>query len=255
MKDDFVSVASHELRTPMTAIKSYLWMALAGKGGKLSEKQAYYLNRSYNSTDRLIKLVNDMLNISRIDSGRISVTLDKVNIVELAQEVIEEVKPRADELKLSLVLEKSLAKKDISVIADKEKIKEVLINLIGNSLKFTPEKGTITIHFEKKEDKIFTHVTDTGRGIDVKDLSTLFRKFGMIEGSYATNKKASGTGLGLYISKSIVDLHDGEITGSSEGIGKGSTFSISLLKFTQEKFQKLSKKSHKGTVDIIHSGL
>ena len=230
-------------------------MALAGKGGKLSEKQAYYLNRSYNSTDRLIKLVNDMLNISRIDSGRISVTLDKVNIVELAQEVIEEVKPRADELKLSLVLEKSLAKKDLCVIADKEKIKEVLINLIGNSLKFTPEKGTITIHFEKKEDKISTHVTDTGRGIDAKDLSTLFRKFGMIEGSYATNKKASGTGLGLYISKSIVDLHDGEITGSSEGIGKGSTFSISLLKFTQEKFQKLSKKSHKGTVDIIHSGL
>ncbi len=255
MKDDFVSVASHELRTPMTAIKSYLWMALAGKGGKLSEKQAYYLNRSYNSTDRLIKLVNDMLNISRIDSGRITVVFDKVNIIEVVKEVIEEVRPRADELKIALILIPSLSEKDALVIADKEKIKEVLINLIGNSLKFTPEHGTITLHFEKKDDKIFTHVTDTGRGIDAKDLSTLFRKFGMIEGSYATNKKASGTGLGLYISKSIIDLHKGDITGMSEGIGKGSTFTIALLKYTHELFKKMEKKSHQGSVDIIHSGL
>lgn len=255
MKDDFVSVASHELRTPMTAIKSYLWMALAGKGGKLSEKQEYYLKRSYNSTDRLIKLVNDMLNISRIDSGRITVTFDKVDIVQLAKEVIEEVKPRADELKLALVLQDGLKANERLVIADKEKIKEVLINLIGNSLKFTPEKGTITLHFEKRDDKIFTHVTDNGRGIDAKDLSTLFTKFGMIAGSYATNKKASGTGLGLYISRSIVDLHKGEIVGASEGIGKGSTFSVSLLKYSRATFEKMAKKSHQGSVDIIHSGL
>lgn len=255
MKDDFVSVASHELRTPMTAIKSYLWMALAGKGGKLSEKQEYYLKRSYYSTDRLIKLVNDMLNISRIDSGRITVIFDKVDILQLAKEVIEEVKPHADELKLSLILKDALAKKDRMVIADKEKIKEVLINLIGNSLKFTPEKGTITLHFEKRDNEIFTHVTDTGRGIDVKDLSTLFTKFGMIEGSYATNKKASGTGLGLYISKSIIDLHQGTISVASEGIGKGSTFSVSLLKYSAEAFKKMAKKSHQGTVDIIHTPL
>ena len=255
MKDDFVSVASHELRTPMTAIKSYLWMALAGKGGKLTEKQKYYLSRSYTSTDRLIKLVNDMLNISRIDSGRISVIFGKVDIVEIMKEVLEEVQPRADELKLTLTIESSLSARDRLVIADKEKIKEIAFNIIGNSLKFTPEKGTVRVHFDRDDDHIVTHITDNGRGIDAKDMSTLFTKFGMIAGSYATNKKASGTGLGLYISKSIIELHKGNIEGSSEGIGKGSTFSFSLMRYSGETFKKMSKRSRRTSVDIIHSGL
>lgn len=275
MKDDFVSVASHELRTPMTAIKSYLWMALSGKGGDLTEKQKYYLIRSYNSTDRLIKLVNDMLNISRIESGRISLDFNKVNMQNLVQEVYEEVKPRADELKLGIVINDTLSSskkngqsdkakehsgKSIKaeglpdVIADADKIKEVLFNLIGNSLKFTDPGGKITVHFSKNADMLNVHVTDTGRGIADKDMSTLFTKFGMVKGSYATNKKASGTGLGLYISKAIIELHKGKMDVVSDGVGKGSTFSFSLPVYSEAAFRKYKKRSRKGSVGIVHSG-
>lgn len=264
MKDDFVSVASHELRTPMTAIKSYLWLALAGKGGKLSKKQEYYLQRSYNSVDRLIKLVNDMLNISRIESGRIFISLTKTNIVDLVGEVVEEIKPRIDELKIKVGFDFNsagvLSKDEIKeVIADPDKIKEVVLNLIGNSLKFTDEQGSISISFVKEGHKIVTNVKDTGRGIDAKDMPTLFTKFGMIQGSYATNKKASGTGLGLYISKSIIELHNGEMKASSEGIGKGATFSFSLPIYTQSVYKEMIEKLDTGkrdqTIGIIHTSI
>jgi signal transduction histidine kinase len=264
MKDDFVSVASHELRTPMTAIKSYLWLALAGKGGKLSAKQQYYLQRSYNSVDRLIKLVNDMLNISRIESGRIFISLAKTNIVSLIEEVIEEIKPRIDELKIKIAFDFSsngvLSKEKVGeVIADSDKIKEVVLNLIGNSLKFTEEGGTISVSFTKDEGRIITRVKDSGRGIDKKDMPTLFTKFGMIQGSYATNKKASGTGLGLYISKSIIELHNGEMKAESEGLGKGSTFSFSVPVYSQSLLKKMSDKLNTGnrdqTIGIIHTSI
>lgn len=264
MKDDFVSVASHELRTPMTAIKSYLWLALAGKGGKLSKKQEYYIQRSYNSSDRLIKLVNDMLNISRIESGRIYVNLARTAIVNLVEEVVEEVRPRIDELKLKIIFDYkskgALQKDEIKdVIADPDKIKEVVLNLIGNSLKFTEEGGTIAISFTKDGNKIVTNVKDTGRGIDAKDMPTLFTKFGMIQGSYATNKKASGTGLGLYISKSIIELHDGEMTCHSDGIGKGATFSFSLPLYTDGLLKHMREQLDTGkrdqTIGIIHTSI
>ena len=143
LKNEFVSVASHELRTPMTAIKSYLWMALNDKGGPLNEKQRYYIERGYKSVDRLVRLVNDMLNISRIESGRITIVFQSVNLMTLTQEVIDEVLPRAGELGVSVNMQKNESLPP--VMADPDKIKEVLFNLIGNSLKFTPRGGSITI--------------------------------------------------------------------------------------------------------------
>lgn len=256
MKDDFVSVASHELRTPMTAIKSYLWMALSGKGGKLSEKQKYYLKRSYTSTDRLIKLVNDMLNISRIESGRLSVTFGKVDLEVLTHEVIEEVEPRAKELGLTIDVQPAEIP---PVVADPDKIKEVLFNIIGNSLKFTPEGGNILISFFHKGDLITTNVKDSGKGISAQDIPTLFTKFGMVEGSYATNKKATGTGLGLYITKSIINIHGGDVELTSEGEGKGTTVSFTLHECSKAGLTRVQKKS-KGMVNngseekgIIHT--
>lgn len=258
MKDDFVSVASHELRTPMTAIKSYLWMALAGKGGKLSKKLAFYLDRSYASTDRLIKLVNDMLNISRIESGRLTVTFGRTDIPQIVREVCEEVGPRAKELGIQIAVEKG---EKLIAVADGDKIKEVLFNLIGNSLKFTPKGGVITVSSTQVGDEVVTSVKDTGRGIDAHDMSTLFTKFGMVEGSYATNKKATGTGLGLFISKSIIDLHGGELVPASEGLDHGSTFSFSLPVYSAEKSRALVRRN-RGKInlggekkDIVHTGI
>ncbi len=257
LKDDFVSVASHELRTPMTAIKSYLWMALAGKGGKLSEKQKYYLGRSYSSVDRLIKLVNDMLNISRIESGRLTVSFQKVDVKALVQDVVEEVQPRARELAVSVVLEAK--SKLVPVVADPDKIKEVLFNLIGNSLKFTPRNGRITVAITQNSTTTTISVSDTGVGIEKDDVPKLFQKFGMIAGSYATNQPAQGTGLGLYISRSIVDIHGGTIRAESKGRNQGASFRFTLRNYTDKIFAEMSKKYNsentKEEIGIIHTAL
>lgn len=229
LKDEFVSVASHELRTPMTAIKSYLWMVLENKGGEVPVKQKEYLDRAYNSTERLIKLVNDMLNVSRIESGRITIEKQMVSIEKIAEDVLLEVKPRADELKLNIFIERPQGRPVPlpKVEADQDKIKEVMINLVGNSLKFTPEGGTIKISFELKQGMIETRVQDSGKGIAPQDLPRLFKKFEMIEGSYTRSSKAQGSGLGLYISRQIIALHGGQIWAESE-IDKGSTFIFTL---------------------------
>jgi signal transduction histidine kinase len=256
LKDEFVSVASHELRTPMTAIKSYLWMALAGKGGDLSEKQKYYLDRAYNSCDRLIKLVNDMLNISRIESGRMSFTFADVDMITLVEDTFAEVKPRADELGLNLILTKPEQALP-HVIADTDKIKEVVINLIGNSLKFTPPGGNITVNFEISKDMVVTHVSDNGAGIVADDMSKLFSKFGLLEGSYTNNRNVSmGTGLGLYICKNIVEIHNGKIWAYSAGKGKGSTFSFSLPFFNEVVLKKMNEGAEGSAgLGIIHTQL
>lgn len=253
LKNEFVSVASHELRTPMTAIKSYLWMALEGKGGELSEKQRYYVERGYNSVDRLIRLVNDMLNISRIESGKITIAFGKVDLLKLTQDVVDEVMPRAVELGLSVKIEKPPSLP--LVLADGDKIKEVLFNLIGNSLKFTPSGGSITIKYAEKDGMIEMSVIDTGNGIEPQDIGKLFQKFGLIAGSYTTNQPAMGTGLGLFICRSIVELHHGKIKAESDGRGKGATFTFTLKIFTDADAPLIQEKKQTdaGKLDLIHN--
>lgn len=190
-----------------------------------------------------------MLNISRIEAGRVSLEVQKVDLIELVQEVIDEVKARAEELKILLILDKSLEKdlkKKVLVLADVDKIKEVLINIIGNALKFTSPKDSITVSFKEKNDHIVTSITDTGAGIEPEILPTLFRKYGLIKGSYRTNQESTqGTGLGLYICKSIIELHEGTISADSKGKGTGTTFNFSLKKYSEKElkhFQHIFKK-------------
>lgn len=257
MKDEFVSVASHELRTPMTAIKSYLWLALAEKGGKLTEKNKFYLNRSYTSTNRLIKLVNDMLNVSRIEAGRMSFEMQRVDMADLLDETLSEVRPRADELGVKIVAPTvpEMEKLKIPmVLADPDKIKEVIINLVGNSLKFTKSGGSISIHVAKEKNMIVTKVVDTGEGIQAEDIPKLFQKFSLVRGSYQTNKQSSqGTGLGLYICKMIMKEHGGDIWAESPGRGKGATFSFSLRSYTQKAQRDFNRSAKKEGLGIIHT--
>ena len=227
LKDEFVSLASHELRTPMTIIKSYLWMFLDKKKGELNQKEITYLERAYSSTERLIKLVNDMLNVSRIESGRLKLEMKDVEIVSLIDTVVTELVPRAQELEIKLVNNKPL--KPVGVLnADAERIEQILINLIGNSLKFTPQGGSITVSLTPKEKEVLISVLDTGRGIKKEDMPTLFQKFGMIGGAYLQKQQNQGSGLGLYISKSLVELHGGKIWVQSGGENKGTMFSFTL---------------------------
>ena len=252
LKSEFVSVASHELRTPMTSIRSYLWMALNGKGGELNEKQKYYVERSYNSVIHLMRLINDLLNISRIEAGHISINFQATNLMKITQEVIDELFPRALEVGILIDMQK-----DDSlplVLADPEKIKEVLFNLIGNSLKFTPRGGSIVITYSRKNDFVETRIIDNGAGILTEDVPKLFQKFGLIPGSYVTNQTTiGGTGLGLYICRSIIDLHHGEIKAQSEGKDKGSTFSFTLKIYNDAEYQELKK--HRQQLDAKNSEL
>lgn len=231
MKDEFVSIASHELRTPMTAVNNYIWMTLHGKGGKISQKQQFYLERAALSTKRLISLVEDMLTVSRIEGGKLEVNPTPGNIVALAKNVFEELQPKAKEKKIKTFLE--TPKKELPLVSlDQDRIREVLLNLIGNAIKFTDINGTIKISFKRKGKLISTQISDTGRGIAKSDIPKLFKKFGRLEKSFATVAETGGTGLGLYICKQIIDLHHGKI-GAESKPEKGSTFYFNL-KVTEE---------------------
>lgn len=242
MKDEFVSLASHELRTPLTSIKYNLWMTLQGKAGNVTEKQKMYLERAYSSTTRLTKMVNDMLNISRIESNRIILNPFRSKLHTVAEDVIEEIRPHAKHLGVRLILVNYAVKPDSAekvklpdVIIDRDKIKEVLVNLIGNSLKFTPKDGQIRVWFEVDRDFVWVHITDSGIGFNPTKTRELFKKFGMIRESYVAYKDASqGTGLGLYICKSIISLHNGQIKAHSPGHNQGATFSFSVPIYSEQ---------------------
>ena len=226
IKDDFVSVASHELRTPMTAIKSYAWMALNRPDMTLSEKMKKYLVRVLMSTDRLINLVNDMLNISRIESGRIEILPEPVDLVLLSRDIIDEVYySKSIEKPVNFhLLEQKLPK----VFADPNKLRQVFLNIVGNALKFSPPEGEITIGFFTDGQMVEIFIKDQGPGISKEDISRLFKKFSRLDNSYTAAATSGGTGLGLYISKNLIELMHGKIWVESEGLGKGATFKFSL---------------------------
>ncbi|MBI4038933.1 HAMP domain-containing histidine kinase [Candidatus Daviesbacteria bacterium] len=231
LKDDFVSIASHELRTPMTAIRSYVWMALHKPDIPLSQKLERYLYRTLVSTERLINLVNDMLNVSRIESGSIEIDPKSFDMVTLVGDTMEEMHAKADEKEVKLlVLESQIPK----VFADENKVHEILLNLIGNAVKFTLPGGTVSVSFFSDGKVVETSVKDSGVGIIKDDLNKLFSKFSRLDNSYVSISTSGGTGLGLYISRSLVKLMHGTIRANSEGTGKGSTFTFSLPVATKE---------------------
>lgn len=242
LKDDFVSVASHELRTPMTAIRSYAWMALNRSDIPLSDKLHRYVERIFISTERLINLVNDMLNISRIESGRVEVLPEVFDIKKLADEVLIEIGPKAAEKKLNV---RMFSENVPQVFADVDKVHQVLLNLLGNAMKFTPNEGNITVSFFTDGKMVDVSVKDSGVGISQEDLGRLFKKFGRLDNSYVAAATSGGTGLGLYISKSLIELMKGKVWVQSEGVGKGSTFTFSLPVATAEVLANKDKYSLK----------
>lgn len=239
LKDDFVSIASHELRTPMTAIRSYAWMALHRSDKPLSPKVEKYIVRVLISTERLINLVNDMLNVSRIESGRVEIDPEPVDLLSLAKDIVDEVyysKSQEKNIQFA-VLEKKVPK----VFADAEKLRQVLLNLVGNSLKFTPNGGKIIFDFFSDGKVVEVAVSDTGVGISREDLSKLFHKFSRLDNSYTAAATSGGTGLGLYIAKSLVELMHGQIWARSTGLNKGTTFIVALPVATPEVLKEAEK--------------
>jgi len=223
LKLDFVSLVSHQLRTPISAIKWYLSSLIEGRTGDLSDEQKLYLERAYTSNERQLEIIESLLNISRIEKGKIKLTLIEFSLVELAKETMVNFSEMAEERGLKLkILEP--AQELPKVRADRERIREVLENLLSNAIKFTKEGG-VTVSFEKTKTDVAVAVTDTGVGIPAEAIEKLFTKFYRV--GQAPTIESEGTGLGLYIAKSLVELHGGKVWVESK-VGKGSAFYFSL---------------------------
>ena len=225
LKDEFMSIASHELRTPMTAIKSYVWLSLHGKTQEKDPKVRSYLDRVFESSERMISMINDMLNVNRIETGRMKLDIIPISVWKVAEQVKEELAARAAESGLEIII-----KKDNIVpllMSDKDKLIEIFTNLIGNSIKFTHKGGKITVAARKTGTAVEVQVSDTGVGIAKENLDKLFKKYGKLNESYATASPSTGTGLGLYITKQYLEKMGGKI-GADSIQGKGTTFTFSL---------------------------
>lgn len=223
MKVDFVSLVSHQLRTPISAVKGYLSSLLEGRLGGLTEEQKLYLERAFASNERQLEIIESLLNISRIEKGKIELVPVEFSVVELTKETAAGFLKMA--LKKGLYLKVVEPEEKIpKIFADRERIHEVLDNLLSNAVKFTQEGG-VTVSFEKTKAEVVVAVADTGVGIPAEAVEKLFTKFFRV--GQAPTIESEGTGLGLYITKSLVELHGGKIWVESE-VGKGSTFYFSL---------------------------
>lgn len=222
MKTEFISMASHELRTPLSAIKGFISMINVGDYGKIDKKLERPLMLVASSTERLIKIVNEMLDVSRIDAGRVFLSVNDFRIQNVIYEVVDELQPIVTENKIKLNVEKGIS---LNVHADREKVVQILNNLIGNAIKFTG-KGSLSINTRQKDNMVIILVKDTGAGIALSDKSKLFNKFEQLKSKKAG--KIAGTGLGLYISREFARKMGGDLWIESTTLGKGSVFAFSL---------------------------
>jgi signal transduction histidine kinase len=233
MKTEFISIASHELRTPLSAIKGFISMINKGDYGKVDKKLERPLQLVAASTERLINIVNEMLDVTRIEANRIQLLVRDVDVRELLDVAVSNLQPLISQskIKLSVVVDKSIPKAH----ADQEKAIEILNNLISNALKFT-EKGRIEISAKKDKTKLVIAIKDTGTGISRQDQAKLFNKFEQLKSKKAGN--VSGTGLGLYISKEFARKMGGDVWLVESKVMHGSTFALSLPLANQEENKK-----------------
>lgn len=229
-KSEFLSIASHQLRTPLTVIKGYISMIREGFYGQMPEKTKIPLENVYISTEKLVNLINDFLNFSKLEAGKIELKIEESSIEEIITSLIGELKIEAERKNLKLSWEKP--KNPLpKLLIDKDKIRQVFINLIDNAIKYTKE-GSITIYAKHiilnshKRDKVIIGVKDTGEGITKEDHSKIFESFS--RGRAGTKLYTSGSGLGLYICKQFINMHHGRIWVESSGKYKGSTFYVEL---------------------------
>ena len=224
MKSEFVSIVSHQLRTPLSALKWSLDLLRSKRLGEVNDKQKEYLDIINESGNKMIKLVNDLLNVTRIEQGRLTMQIKSFSVEDLAEEIVKELKMFAEANNVKVKFKNN--KKLPNVYADPDKIRMVIQNLIDNAIKYSKkEGGWVEIEAEKNEKTIRINIKDNGLGIPDLLQKEVFGKF--FRGENLVKQRAEGTGLGLFIAKGFVRLSGGEIDFESKE-GKGSNFWFTL---------------------------
>ncbi len=220
MKDDFLHSITHDLRNPMTSIRGFIKFLSDGIAGPINEQQKKMLETMDRASFKLLNMINDILDIAKLEAGKMELILEKVNVIKIIYSVLELQQPQYERKNIKVIF--TPKKEEIWIEADGKLLERVYINLIGNAIKFTPEGGTITVDVYETDGTIESYVQDTGEGIPKEYLNKIFQKFGQIK-----NKSKGGTGLGLTICKYIVEAHKGKIWVESE-LGHGAKFIFNI---------------------------
>ena len=222
VKDEFVATVSHELRTPLTSIRGFLDLLLAGEGGELTADQRRFLTVVQRNSERLLRLVGDLLLVAQLDAGSLRLELSVVDLVDVAAEAVEAARPAAEAAELTL----ELGTHGVPIVAgDRERLAQLLDNLISNAIKFTPRGGRVDVAAATDGDDVSLVVSDTGTGMTEDELGRLYTRF--YRTARAGRDQIPGTGLGLAISKAIAEAHGGSISVESV-VGGGTTFRVEL---------------------------
>jgi signal transduction histidine kinase len=222
-KDELLSLASHQLRTPATAVKQYLGMLLEGYAGKLTKEQFEHIKKAYSSNERQLETINQILYVTKADAGRLQLQKSHFNLNQLVDEVLSELNNRYKEKDQKLVFKPKYV--NITLYADKHCIRMVVENLLTNASKYTHRGGKVVIKTDKKPKIAILTVEDNGVGIGFEDRTKLFKKFSRIDNELSI--EAGGSGIGLYLDKLLVEMHGGRISVVSEP-NKGTLFSVHL---------------------------
>ena len=216
VRREFISNLSHELRTPLSAIRLMVETVTFSEGD--ADVQAMFLPKVLHEVDRMVQLVEDLLELARSESGRLPLRLEILSLGDITASIVETFDQRAQSLGVML----SIGRDDrAEIVADRDRITQILVNLIDNALRHTPAAGNVTVSIEREADEAILRVRDTGIGIPYNDLPHIFERFYVVERSRA--RERSGTGLGLSIAKQLVELHGGTI-GAESDLGEGSVF-------------------------------
>jgi len=222
-KSEFLANVSHELRTPLNAIIGFSEVLRERMFGEINDKQAEYLDDIHSSGKHLLSLINDILNLSKIEAGRMDLDLSRFDMREALQSAVTLVRERATRQNVSLIVNVDPGVGEW--VGDERKFKQIMLNLLSNAVKFTPEGGSVTIQTRGVDEAMEIGISDTGIGIAADHLGMIFEEFRQVGTDHV--RKSEGTGLGLALTKRFIELHGGKITVESE-LGKGSTFTVRL---------------------------
>ena len=237
-KSEFISAVSHELRTPLTSVKGYASILLTGKLGEIPQQAKERLEKINLHSDNLVQLINNLLDISRIESGRVEMKMEKCNIKNLIENIHDLLTPQMKDKEIQWKV--TIDERIPEIIIDQRQVERIFINLIGNAVKFTPKNGTIGVKASLEGPVIKFEVSDTGIGISEKDIAKLFDEFYRVDNEI--NQTVKGTGLGLPLARKIVEAHGGKMWITSK-LNEGTTFHFTLAAAPKMKSLEETKES------------